>query len=82
MIKQETLEKALRLAINNLTEIYVVINGKKYEYLNDEEISHDENINKPIVITIYPDSTYEFPNYTHGVLETNEHGELVLNQIN
>jgi len=47
-----------------------------------QEISHDENINKPIVITIFPDSTYEFPNYTHGVLEINEHGELVLNQIN
>jgi len=82
MIKQEVLEKALRLAIHNSREIYVVINGKKYEYLNSEEVSYDENINKPIVITIFPDSTYEFPNYTHGILETNEHGELFLNQIN
>ena len=82
MIKQEVLEKALRLAINNSTEIHVVISGKKYKYLNSEEISFDENCDKEIVITIYPDSTYQFPNYTHGVLETNEHGELVLNQIN
>jgi len=82
MIKQETLEKALRLAVHNSREIHVVINGKKYEYLNSEEVCHDENINKPIVITIFPDFTYEFPNYTHGNLETNEHGNLILNQIN
>ena len=82
MIKQETLEKALRLAINNLTEIYVVISGKKYQYLNSEEISFDENCDKEIAITIYSDSTYEFPNRSHGILETNKHGELFLNQIN
>jgi len=82
MIKQETLEKALRLAIHSSKEIHVVINGKKYEYLNSEEISYDENINKPIAITVYPDYTYEFPNYNHGILETNEHGKLFLKQIN
>jgi len=81
MIKQEVLEKALRLAIHNSREIYVVINGRKYEYLNNEEISHDENINKPIVITIFPDSTYEFPNRDHGILESDRHGNLIINQI-
>jgi len=82
MIKQETLEKALHLAIHNSTEIYVVISGKKYEYLNSEEITFDENYDKEIVITIYPDSTYEFPNRNHGILETDISGELFLNQIN
>ena len=82
MIKQETLEKALRLAIHNSREIHVVINGHKYEYLNDEEICFDDNFYKPIVITIYPDSTYELPNRNHGVIEEDKHGNLVLNQIN
>jgi len=82
MIKQEILEKALRLAIHNSQEIHIAISGKKYEYLNSEEISFDENCDKEIVITIYPDSTYEFPNRNHGVLETNKNGELFLNQIN
>ena len=82
MIKQEILEKALRLAIHSSTEIHVAISGKKYEYLNSKEITYDENTNKPIVITIYPDSTYEFPNRNNGILETNKNGELFLNQIN
>lgn len=82
MIKQETLEKALRLAINNSQEIHVVISGRKYEYLNLEEITYDENCDKEILIIIYPDSTYEFPNRNHGILETDKHGELFLNQIN
>jgi len=81
MIKQETLEKALRLAFHNSTEIHVVISGHKYEYLNNEEISHDKNINKPIVITIFPDSTYEFPNRNHGILESDRYGNLIMNQI-
>ena len=75
MIKQEVLKYALRLAIHNSEEIH-------YEYLNSEEISYDENTNKPIVITIYPDYTYEFPNRNHGILETNKNCELFLNQIN
>ena len=54
----------------------------KQEYLNSEEITFDENCDKPIVITIYPDSTYEFPNRNHGILEIDKHGELFLNQIN
>jgi len=82
MIKQETLEKALRLAINNSREIYVVICGHKYEYLNSDEISYDENCDKPIVITIFPDSTYELPNRGHGILESDRHGNLIMNQIN
>jgi len=81
MIKQEVLEKALRLAINNSREIHVVISDNKYEYVNDEEICYDENLHKPIAITIYPDSAYEFPNRNHGILEKDKHGELYLNQI-
>jgi len=81
MIKQETLEKALRLAIHSSKEIHVVISGHKYEYLNDEEICYDENISKPIAITIYPDHTYDFPNSTHGIIEHDKHGNLILNQI-
>jgi len=82
MIKQETLEYALRLAINNSREIYVVVSGRKYEFLNDEELCYDENICKPIAITIYPDSTYDFPNRSHGIIETDRHGNLILKQIN